>query len=413
MNLKSKDTMPTTDFLSLAQAIFHSREQSPLREKAWNRFLELGLPSKSTDAFRYVPLRRVYEYPLTLSSSLPTKDVIAPHLFSENHLIFVHGKFWPELSHLPPNMVILPLQEALKSYGSFLQGRLAKNIKEEKDSFAVLNRALQEGGLFCYLPPKQVVEAPLQILYYGEDSYSPSHLTLFCSSGSELKMTSTLVGSGFHHTSMDVAIEEDAHFSLLETSVHGSGIHLSDFKATLKKASTLKHLALHLSQRISRSRLEVSLLGSDADALLQGLWHLTDTHQSHTHVKVEHVAPSARSLQKYKGVLKDFSQSSFEGKIYVHPEAQKTEAYQLNHNLLLGEGAIANAKPNLEIFADDVKASHGATTAQVDEEHLFYLQSRGHTKELARNLLVRGFIQEVLDQIPYPSLREELESYVF
>jgi Fe-S cluster assembly protein SufD len=405
--------MSTPEFLSSIKEIFISRSPTPLREKAWNRFLELGLPDKSTDAFRYVPLRKLYDYSLKLTALTLSKETIAPHLFSENTIVFASGKFIPELSNLPPQMVILPLQEALKSYGSFLQSRLAKNLKEETDPFAALNLACHDGALFCYLPPKQIIESPLQIIYYGEESYHSSHLTLFCSTDSQLSTISTIVGSGFHHTSFDVAIEERAHFSHLETSAQGSGIHFSDFKATLKKSSTLKHLSLQLAKRLSRQRLHVSLLGEDSDALLQGLWHLTDSHQNHTHVYVQHAAPSARSLQKYKGVLKDFSQSSFEGKIYVEPEAQKTQAYQVNHNLLLGEGAIANAKPNLEIFADDVKASHGATTAQVDEELLFYLQSRGHTKEGARTLLVRGFIQEVLDQVPYPFLRQTLEAHVF
>ena len=128
---------------------------------------------------------------------------------------------------------------------------------------------------------------------------------------------------------------------------------------------------------------------------------------------VEHAAPHARSLQKFKGVLKDTAQSSFEGKIFVRPEAQKTEAYQLNHNLLLSEGAIAHAKPNLEIFADDVKASHGATFAQVDEEQLFYLKSRGISAEVASQLLIGGFMQEMIDQIPHDFVRKEVASNVF
>jgi Fe-S cluster assembly protein SufD len=140
---------------------------------------------------------------------------------------------------------------------------------------------------------------------------------------------------------------------------------------------------------------------------------LQQASQSHTHVFVEHAAPHARSLQKFKGVLKDIAQSSFEGKIFVRPVAQKTEAYQLNHNLLLSEGAIANAKPNLEIFADDVKASHGATFSQVDEEQLFYLKSRGLSSMDATQLLIRGFMQEMIDQIPIASVRHGVEKDVF
>jgi Fe-S cluster assembly protein SufD len=212
-----------------------------------------------------------------------------------------------------------------------------------------------------------------------------------------------VVGEGVHHICLDAALEEGAFFSHLEISK--ANMLLSDFKATLKTKATLKHLALTNRGYLTRNRLRIALLGEGADALLQGLWNLGESHQCHTHAHIEHAAPSCHSLQKFKGVLQGQAQSSFEGKIYVHPEAQKTEAYQLNHNLLLSEGAAAHAKPNLEIFADDVKASHGATMSEVDGEQLFYLQSRGLTKESARALLVRGFIQEILDPIPYPSVR--------
>ena len=118
--------------------------------------------------------------------------------------------------------------------------------------------------------------------------------------------------------------------------------------------------------------------------------------------------PTANRCKSLKGILNDFSQSSFQGKIYVHPIAQKTQAYQINNNLILNEGAIANTKPNLEIFADDVKASHGATVGQLDAQQLFYLRTRGFSEELAKQFLVKGFCKALLDQIPYSSVRETL-----
>lgn len=393
--------MSTTDFFASLQEIFSKLSTTSLREKAWDHFLELGLPDKSTDAFKYVPLKRLYDLKLSLTPVSLTSEMIRPHLLEEHFIVFANGRFRPELSKLPPKVVILPLQDALKTYGPFLQGRLSKCIKDENDPFAVLNLALQQEGVFCYLPPKLKLEKPLQIIFYGTgaSSYHPARLNLFCSSESELKTVSTIIGDGVHHISMDVALEERSHFSHFENSK--ANILLSDFKATLKSSSMLKHLSLTTSGILTRNRLRLALLGENADALLQGLWNLSENHQCHTHVYVEHVAPSCQSLQKYKGVLKGQSQSSFEGKIYVHPEAQKTQAYQLNHNLLLSDAAIANAKPNLEIFADDVKASHGATMSEVDDEQLFYLQSRGLTKESARNLLIQGFIQEIMNQVPY------------
>lgn len=402
-------TADTTHFFASLQEIFSTLTSSALRDKAWDHFLELGLPDKTSDAFKYVPLKRLYDIKLSLKASTLTKEDVQPHILPESresYIVFANGRFNKELSKLPPKVVILPLQEALKTYGPFLQGRLTKSIKDETDPFAVLNLALQQEGLFCYLPPKLKLETPLQMIHFGSgaSSYHPARLNFFCSSGSELCTISTVVGEGVHHISIDVALEEQACFSQLQTSQ--GDMLFSDFRATLKSNATLKHLALTTSGLLTRNRLKLFLLGENSHALLQGLWHLSQNHQCHTHVHVEHAAPYSRSLQKFKGVLKEQSQSSFEGKIYVHPEAQKTEAYQINNNLLLSESAVANAKPNLEIFADDVKASHGATMSEVDEEQLFYLQSRGLCQEKARALLIHGFIQEVLDQIPYASVRD-------
>jgi len=404
-------TADTTHFFASLQEIFSTLSSSSLRDKAWDHFLELGLPDKSCDAFKYVPLKRLYDMKLSLKVPTLTKESIQPHIIPEareSYIVFANGRFNKELSKLPAKVVILPLQEALKTYGPFLQGRLTKSIKDETDPFAVLNLALQQEGLFCYMPPKLKLETPLQIIHFGSgaSSYHPARLNFFCSSESELNTISTVVGDGVHHISCDVALEDAACFSQLQTS--NAEILFSDLKATLKANATLKHLAVTTSGLLSRNRLKLSLLGENSNAILQGLWHLCHNHQCHTHVHVEHVAPHCRSLQKFKGVLKEQSQSSFEGKIYVHPEAQKTEAYQINNNLLLSEAAVANAKPNLEIFADDVKASHGATMSEVDEEQLFYLQSRGLNEQRARELLIHGFIQEVFDQIPYASVRDGL-----
>ena len=144
-----------------------------------------------------------------------------------------------------------------------------------------------------------------------------------------------------------------------------------------------------------RSSLRIELLEENSEALLQGLWRLKEKKECHTHTLVQHLAPHTRSRQHYKGVLQEEAKSSFTGKIYVHPEAQKTEAYQLNNNLLLSPQSKAYSKPNLEIFADDVKASHGATIAQLNAEDLFYLQSRGLTKKEAQEFLIEGFCKEL------------------
>jgi Fe-S cluster assembly protein SufD len=150
----------------------------------------------------------------------------------------------------------------------------------------------------------------------------------------------------------------------------------------------------------TRHDYRVAMSGENSEALLHGLLTLKDRREAHNNILIDHQAPHCRSNQLFKGVLSDVSRSSFEGKILVRQEAQKTEAFQLNNNLLLSERANADSKPNLEIFADDVKASHGATIGQLNAEHLFYLKTRGLRDIEAKKLLVNGFCREILDLIP-------------
>ena len=204
-------TADSTHFFASLQEIFSTLSSSSLRDKAWDHFLELGLPGRSTDAFKYVPLKRLYDIKLSLKAAAIAKEMIEPYILPEaleSYIVFANGRFCKELSKLPSKLVVLPLQEALKTYGPFLQGRLSKNIHDETDPFAVLNLALQQEGVFCYLPPKQQLEAPLQIIHMGStaSSYHPARLHFFCSSGSELKTITTIIGDGVHHISMDVEL---------------------------------------------------------------------------------------------------------------------------------------------------------------------------------------------------------------
>ncbi|HNA61799.1 MAG TPA: Fe-S cluster assembly protein SufD [Rhabdochlamydiaceae bacterium] len=384
-----------------------------MREKAWDHFLELGLPDKTDEAFRYVPLKRLYDLNLECHGpALPTRAEILESIYPEcreSYLVFINGTFIPELSDLtalPKKVVVLPIVDAMRSYGPFLQGRWSKILKEELDPFAVLNLAIHPKGVFFYVPPKTSIQTPIQALYLSQGDLSVCRTHLFLASQSEVEWVSTVKGSGVHNTMLDVVLEDGAQCKHLDVSSEGEGWHLNYLRGSLKRDSRLHHLGVTRGSRITRHSLRATLLGENSDALLQGIWQLGNKSQIHNHVEVQHAAPHAKSLQKFKGILSDYAQSSFEGKIYVKPVAQKTEAYQLNNNLLLSDFAIAYAKPNLEIFADDVKASHGATVSQLDEDELFYLKSRGIDELSAKKLLIEGFINEMTSQITIPSVRE-------
>ena len=396
-----------------------------VKNKAWDHFLELGLPTRKSEVFRYIKVRSLFSHSYVVSKEMPvTDEEIEAHLFPEcknSALVFVNGHFQPKLSRLsalPKRSVILPLNDAIKTYGAFLNNQWAKSLKEETDSFAALNAALHRNGAFVYLPPKTIIETPVQILNIiktgGEPMLIMPRLHLFSGSQSQIDLHSTqaiLNGGGYcFNMAADFSIEDESHVRYTQTvlNVPSDVWHFDALRANLKRNSTLKSIQVTDGCATVRNDYRVALAGENAEALLNGVWMLAEKRESHTHVLMDHQAPNCRSMQLFKGVLNDVSQSSFEGKILVRQPAQKTEAFQLNHNLLLNDKANAQSKPNLEIFADDVKASHGATMGQLDREQLFYMKTRGFEDADAKNMLVYGFCKEVIDMIPLPSLLQKI-----
>jgi Fe-S cluster assembly protein SufD len=236
---------------------------------------------------------------------------------------------------------------------------------------------------------------------------------LFAGASSEatlLSSTHTLSGENYccSHT-LELTLEENAHISHIQamSDAPRSAWHFSALRALLKRNSSLKTVSVIQGGATAREDYRIALVGLHAKASLNGVSMLTGKHEAHIQVKLDHQAPSCQSTQLFKNVLKDTARASFEGKILVRQEAQKTEAFQLNQNLLLSPHALANSKPNLEIFADDVKASHGATVGQLDEEQLFYMQARGVSEQVAKNMLVLSFCREVLDLVSISSVRQQ------
>lgn len=383
-----------------------------IREKAW---VQASLPDRTHEAFQYLPLRELYlnSYPRTLS--FIDEEKIAAYLYLEtqkSYLVFVNGNYYPSLSQLPDPLIVSSLPEAFSAYGQFLKNRFTKQLAEENDPFALLNTALHAPGAFIYLPPKVKLASPIQILHFYTGSAFP-RLQFFIGAGAEahlISRTISLSEAPFWASALvDIALEEGAflhHTDLIDLPVENW--HFGAVRASLKNNSHYQSCSFHRGAKSIRQDYKVALLGENARAHLQGLNLLSGKNQAHTHILMQHLAPHCHSMQSFKKVLYDQSQSSFQGQIYVHQKAQKTAAYQINNNLILGPGAIANSKPNLKIFADDVKASHGATVGQLDQQALFYLRTRGLNEEEASRFLVRSFCQEAIDAIPYPSVRASL-----
>lgn len=419
-------------FQTLLESLYGQFAQSDilhkLRARAWGRFLDLGLPTKSNDVYRYLRLRNFFaaDYEAAYVTDL-SQEAIDSHVLPEcrqSVMVFVNGYYSAELSNLSgisTRVVVSSLAEAMRTYGVFLNNQWAKVFKEESDAFAAINMALHPAGVFVYVPPKTIVEAPLQILNLVDAQSSAMYIMpraqVFVGAQAQLALVSTtgvISGDKFGvNLVTDFAIEEDAHVKFTQVSFgHSDQIwQFEAVRAGLKRDSSFTSVWMTDGASTIRQDYRVALMGENAEVNLNGVSMLKGKKESHVHVLVDHQAPNCRSLQLFKNALEDFSHSSFEGKILVRQAAQKTEAFQLNNNLLLSDRAHADSKPNLEIFADDVKASHGATMGQLDAEQIFYMKTRGFSEASAKNILVNGFCQEVIGLIPLPSIQETMSRY--
>ncbi len=418
--------MPQHAFLAQLEPLFKQQSEDALavfREKSWQALLERGFPIKADEAFRYIPLKELYLAPFEFSlpkavNKAEFSESILPEC-ARSHLVFVDGCFASELSDLtalPEQLVLLPLQEAIRSQASFLQAHLFRILKEETDPFALANLALHAPGTFIYLPPKIQHTTPIQCLHIATGQSLIPRIHLVLGAESKLRVINTyhsLAKTDLCLPALDIALEEGASLNLLSLLDRKSASwHLESIRATLKKNARLDSLCITTGAKAVRQSYRAQLKGENSEAKINGLSMLNQSHTAHTHVLMHHEAPYTRSMQLFKSALNDNSQASFEGKIWVHPDAQKTEAYQLNNTLILGQGAISYSKPNLEVFADDVKASHGATVSQLDDEQLFYLNTRGISTNDAKQLLIAGFCREMIQQIPYPSVLQNMQRQI-
>lgn len=396
-----------------------------LRGKAWDHFLGLGLPTRQTEVYRYIKLRQLFSQNYELAQEIKIQpEEIAKFIYPEcreSYLVFINGHFYSHLSNtqaIPEKVTVTALDDATRTYGAFLNNFWTKSLKLETDSFATLNSALHHKGAFIYVPPKTVIEAPIQILHFIQSKSEllmlMPRIHIFVGAQSQVNFIASQKSDGlnayFVNQVAEIAIEEDAHvyYTQLLCDEHPNSWHLDAFRASLKRNATLKTICVTGGSATVRNDYRIAIMGENAEALLNGVAMLSDKKEAHSHIYMEHQAPHCRSYQLFKSVLSDFSRSSFEGKIMVRREAQKTEAFQLNNNLILNDHAHADSKPNLEIFADDVKASHGATIGQLDEEHLFYMKTRGFPDHKAKNLLIYGFCEQVIEMINVESVKEEI-----
>ncbi len=362
--------------------------------KAWAKWP--GFPTRKAEAFRYLSLKELEE----------NSDLIPRSIH------FDYEEIEP--------LIILPLERAQKIYGPFLEKRTSLLLRKEKDPFFLLNQAVGVEGLFIYVPPEVRCDQVLKITSsIPKGSIVHPRIEIFLGKGAHLSTIFETEGDQFwNNGNLNVTVAEGAKYTHYDIAnrPYPNGWDFLSLQAEVKEKGALNYFSFAKGGRVQRRDFSISLSGKESKADLKGISLLKGKLEGHVHIRIDHQAPQTESNQLFKHALSERARSSFEGKIYVDQIAQKTQAYQLNNNLILGERAAAFSKPNLEIFADDVKASHGATISKPRLEELFYLRSRGLDEPRAKSHLVRGFCQAILEEIPLSplalKLRQEIDDYL-
>ena len=401
-----------------------------LRESAFSSFERLGLPTVSQEEWKYTnvaPLAKTHFEPAAAGAPALRAAQLEPYTYEEtrgSRLVFVNGFYRPELSSteaLPDGFVASDLSAALRDeeYAEILRGRLARGADFNENAFTALNTAFLGSGAFVLVPAGAQLETPLHLLFLSDgQTASFPRVLVVAGRGSSATVIESYAGAGggepyFTNAVVEVALEEGArlnHYKVQRESTEA--FHVATTRAELARSSSFNLTTVTLGARLSRHDVQVTLDGEGAECWVDGLYFVGADQHTDTHSVIDHRRPHCTSHQLYKGILDGKARAVFNGKVFVREGAQQTDAQQTNRNLLLSNEARVDTKPQLEIFADDVKCAHGATVGQLEEEELFYLASRGLDLELARNLLTYGFAEEVIEKIKIESIRAELDEAV-
>lgn len=404
-----------------------------IRKEGFNRFNEAGLPTFKNEEWKYTFISNLFkkEYHLskakednTLSES-EINSTRLPGFEKANELFFVNGKYMPSLSTIRSSekqLIILPLEEAAKGeYKDLVDKHLNKSSLFIKDGIHALNTSFIYGGVFILINKNQVLENPLyfyHILNTKENhTLAQPRSLIYVEKSAKIQLVETYKTFGpmdsFTNEVMEVIVNDNAvleYYKLQDDSVNASHVGTTHIRQIGK--SYAHTVTISLNGGVIRNNIDIIMEAAGNEAHMYGLYLVKGRTHVDNHTLVDNTKPNCFSNEFYKGIIDEHATGIFSGKIYVRPDAQKTNAYQSNKNILLSDTATVNTKPQLEIFADDVKCSHGCTVGKLDEEALFYLRTRGISKESAQSMLLQAFASDVVAQIRPEPLRKYAEELI-
>lgn len=401
MNVLTKTRL--NNFLSNIK--FESK--NPIQNEAYDYLSKLDFPTTRDEYWKYTRMNKIAN--ATFNNGEVSNDNLNldEYKVSEQFLIIENGIFRSDLSSFDLEQVNILVDS---------NENLEKTDANFDDLFQTLNTAFAEQTVYINIPKKVIWKQPVQIIYINtnEHTIANTRLVIEAAPFSEASVITTFVNGkegsfNNHYTEIDVAENAIFNFDKIQIS---KGFFVATENVKQKASTTFKINTITLAGELVRNNLNIDVEGQNCNTFLNGAVITKDNQVIDNHTFVNHLVSNCMSDENYKYVLNDKSTGTFNGKVIVQQDAQKINAYQQNGNILLSDFAKINSKPELEIYADDVKCSHGSTTGQLDDDALFYLQTRGLSKDKARKLLVSAFVIDVLNEITFDPLRKIINDYL-
>jgi Fe-S cluster assembly protein SufD len=415
-----------------AEAAAQPKWLAPLRKAGIASFAEQGFPTLHDEDWRFTNIAPIEKLPFHLAGK-PTVNgaeskAINESVFAKLHgqrLVFVNGFFSARLSRIKPvtgGVRIENLFAALAKDSAPVEKHLGKYAHTASNTFAALNQAFFTDGAFIFVPQGIEVAEPVQLIYISSakqkgETILPRNLVI-AGANSKLTVVESYISTGnaayFTNAVTEILAGDNAtveHVKLQDEAE--DAFHIATIAGEFGRTSNVTVHSFALGAKLSRTNIRAKLAGEGLECILNGLYLTRGEQLADHHMIVEHAQPHCASHEYFNGILDDKSKGVFHGRIYVHPVAQKTDAKQTNKNLLLSDDATADTKPQLEIYADDVKCTHGATIGQLNEESIFYLRSRGLGTETARRMLIHAFAGEIIERIKCEPAREVIDRLVW
>lgn len=401
------------------------------RENARSIFAKTNFPTTRSEEWKYTnpaPMANIAlaeDFQTNSKIDVKRVDEIEPFLFDAEacfRLVFVNGEYSEDLSCLcdaPSGMTALPFSEILRTQPELLEEHFMQHADGEVNPFVALNSSLFQDGAFVKIEEGAVCERPLQILFVttaeaGPRAVAPRVLIL-AGANSQSAIAENYVSPHedvyLTNAVTEVVVGPNAKVDHYKKQLESpNAFHVATMQVVSARDSEFFSHAFAFGGKIARSDANAVMQGENCEVTLNGLYLGRDEQLIDNHTIMDHAVPNCRSFEIYTGILDDSSRGVFDGKIFVRPDAQKTDAKQSNRALLLSRKAEIDTKPQLEIFADDVKCTHGATIGQLDDDALFYLRARGIPEEDARDILISAFASDILNNVRIEPLRVRLQS---